>query len=212
VRFATEQFWFRPGAQLKFLATAAVGSVVIFLLAQEWRQGRETLWLARAEHTGLFSPERIGMLERAFAAEPKNFQTAYDIGECYRTESWEGGKNYRDLARKAMDWYARAMPLDPHDGYNYMRTAMCLDWIGEHAASEKYYSEAELHDPNGLYFVANLGWHYVQVGDYAAARQCFIRSLDLGGANATARNYLYYICEPKLVEQSSGRPILPMLN
>ena len=209
VRFATEQYWFRPVVPVKVGISVAFGAAVVFFFAQEWRQGRETWWLAQAEKAEPFTQERAARLQRAFAAEPKNFQTAYDLGECYRTESFEGGKNFRPLAQSAMDWYARAMPLNPHDGYNFMRTGMCLDWLGDHAASEKFYSEAELRDPNGLYFVANLGWHYVQTGDYPAARQCYIRSLNLGGSNATARNYLYYICEPKLVERASGRPILP---
>ncbi len=209
LRFATEQYWFRPGRLVKATVSLVFGVSVIFFLAQEWRQGRETYWLARAEQTEHFSPERAAMLQKAFAAEPKNFQTAYEIGECFRTEGLEGGKNYRQLTQQAKDWYARAMPLNPHDGYNYLRVGMCLDWLGDHLGAEKFYSEAELHDPNGLYLVANMGWHYIQIGDYAAARQCFIRSLHLGGSNATARNYLYYVCEPKLVEKASGRPVLP---
>ena len=57
---------------------------------------------------------------------------------------------------------------------------------------------------------ANLGWHYVQTGDYAAARQWFERSLKLGGDNHTALNYLQ-ICWSKLMEKASGRPLLPSL-
>ena len=209
LRFATEQYWFRPAVPVKAIFSVVFGAAVIFFLAQGWRQGREAWWLARAGEAEPFSQERITRLQRAFAAEPKNFQTAYDIGECFRTQSFEGGKNFRTLAHLAMDWYARAMPLNPYDGYNFMRTGMCLDWIGEHTASEKFYSEAELRDPNGLYLVANLGWHYVQIGDYPAARQCYARSLHLGNNNASAHNYLYYICTPKLIERASGRPMLP---
>ena len=55
--------------------------------------------------------------------------------------------------------------------------------------------------------VANIGWHFAQTGDYAAARQWFLRSLQLGGNNDIARNYLR-ISESKSVEQASGRPIL----
>ncbi|HSY20425.1 MAG TPA: O-antigen ligase family protein [Candidatus Acidoferrales bacterium] len=208
LRFATEQYWVRAGVPLKAGLAGVLVAVVALFAVQEWRQSREVYWQARAEREGNFSPERATALEKAFNAEPKNFQTAYDIGECYRTEGLEGGRNYQQLTQKAKDWYVRAMPLNPHDGYNYLRTGMCLDWLGEHAASEKYYSEAELRDPNGYYLVANLGWHYVQIGDYAAARQLFIRSLSLFGNNPTAKNYLY-ICEPKLIEKASGRPVLP---
>jgi len=207
LRFATEQYWVRAGVPLKAGLAGVLVVVAALFAVQEWRQSREVYWQARAEREGNFSPERAAALEKAFDAEPRNFKTAYDIGECYRTEGLEGGRGYQQLTQKAKDWYTRAIPLNPHDGYNYLRTGMCLDWLGEHAASEKYYSEAESRDPNGYYLVANLGWHYVQIGDYAAARQLFIRSLGLFGNNPTAMNYLY-ICEPKLVEKASGRPVL----
>ncbi|HEV2695936.1 MAG TPA: O-antigen ligase family protein [Verrucomicrobiae bacterium] len=209
VRFATEQYWVRAGVPLKTGLAGVLVAVVLVFGVQEWRQGRAVYWQGLAEREGNFSPERAALLEKAFAAEPKNSQVAYDIGECYRTEGLEGGKDYQQLTQKAKDWYARAMPLNPLDGYNYLRTGMCLDWLGEHAASEKYYSEAELRDPNSYYFASELGWHYVQIGDYAAARQCFQRSMSFYGDNPTARNYLE-ICEPKLIEKASGRPVLPM--
>ena len=56
----------------------------------------------------VFSPDATAALEKAFAAEPKNFATAYDIGECYRTQSFDGGQDYETLAKTAMEWYARA--------------------------------------------------------------------------------------------------------
>ena len=212
VRFATERYWFRAGLPAKLGLSAALAVTVVFFSFQERRLSGEAYWLAKAEQQGNFSAERAAALERAFAAEPKNAQTAYDIGECYRTESFDGGDNFRDLAAQAMDWYARGIRLDPHDGYNYLRMMMCLDWVGRHAEAEKYFSEAETRDPNGYYLVAVLGWHYVQTGDYAAAREYFQRSEMLGGEFAsldhTALNYLG-ICEAKLEEKASGEPQLP---
>jgi hypothetical protein len=208
LRFATEQYWIRAGLPLKAVLTGGLGALVIIFVVQDWRQSREAYWVARADREGNFSPERAAALKKAFAAEPKNADTAYDIGECYRTEGLEGGKNYLEQTREAEDWYARAMPLNPHDGYNYLRMGMCRDWLGDYGGAEKFYSEAELRDPNGYYLVANVGWHYVQIRDYAAARQYFIRSLMLFGDNPTAKNYLY-ICEQKLIEKASGKPLLP---
>ena len=208
LRLATERHWFHAGKFVKVVLTFVAGSVALFFIVQEWHLSQETYWLARADQEGNFSPERAAALQKAFVAEPKNYQTAYDIGECYRTQGLEGGRNYLELTRQAEDWYARAMLLNPHDGYSFLRTGMCLDWRGDPVSAERFFSEAELCDPNGYYLVANLGWHYVQTRNYAAARQCFVRSLNLYGDNPTARNYLY-ICEPKLIEKASGRPILP---
>ena len=111
-----------------------------------------------------------------------NFETAYNIGEAYRVESFDGGQNYEDLAKTAMQWYARGMKLDPHDGYNYLRYGMCLDWLDKHDEAGPYFNRADALDPNGYYTEANIGWHYVQTGDYAAARPWLERSLRLARA------------------------------
>ena len=86
---------------------------------------------------------------------------------------------------------------------------MCLDWLGRHAEAEKFFQAAEARDPNGNYLVANVGWHYVETGDYAAARQWFKRAIKLGNhQNVIAQNYLT-ICEDRLLDQASGKLILP---
>jgi O-antigen ligase len=208
LRFATAQHWFRAGAPMKLGLTGAILLVTMAFAADEWRRGGETLWRSRAERREAFSPEKVALLEKAFAHEPENFQTAFNIGECFRRQSFEGGDDFATLAQQGIDWYARAIRLNPHDGYSFLGTGMCMDWIGLHAASEPFYSNAEARDPNGYYMVANIGWHYIQINDYAAARQYFIRSSYLFGGNDFARNYLN-ICEAKLIEKASGKPALP---
>jgi Flp pilus assembly protein TadD len=86
---------------------------------------------------------------------------------------------------------------------------MCLDWLGKHAEAQPFFAAAEANDPNGNFVVANIGLHYVQIGDYPAARQWFLRAYKLAGArNDIAKNYLFDICQPKLEDRASGR--LPM--
>jgi O-antigen ligase len=206
LRFATAQNWFRASVPAKLGLTAAIGIVIVSFTVDEWRRGGETLWRSRAERQEAFSPEKVALLEKAFVREPKNFQTAFNIGECFRRQSLVGGED--DLAQQGIDWYARAIRLNPHDGYSLLGTGMCLDWIGKHTASEPFYSKAEALDPNGYYMVANIGWHYAQIRDFAAARQYFIRASFLFGGDDFARNYLN-ICEAKLIEKASGKPALP---
>jgi len=206
LRFATERHWLRARLTWRLALTGALGVVVIYCGAQAWRRGGETFCLARAENLPNFSPERAAALQKALACEPENFQTAYDIGECFRTESLDGGANYAGLAQEALNYYAQGIRLDPHDAYSQLRSGMCLDWLGRHAEAEKFYSAAELRDPNGNYVVANIGWHFVQTGDYAAARQWFLRACKLANwTNEMAKNYLSQVCEPKLMEEASGR-------
>jgi tetratricopeptide (TPR) repeat protein len=209
LRYATEKFWFTFRLPVKILLTFALASGIFYLGTQEIRHTRETFWLNRAEQTPFFSPERAADLEKAFAAEPQNFTTAYDIGECYRTESFDGGQNYEDLAKTAKGWYARAWKLNPYHSSSYLRYGMCLDWLDQHDEAAPYFSRADALDPNNYFIAANIGWHYVQIGDYAAVRSWMRRSLLLhGGDNPIATTYLD-LAEQKLNDRASGQNNLP---
>jgi O-antigen ligase len=209
LRFATEKFWVGLRLPLKILATLPLAAGILYLGAQEFRHGRETLWLARAENLPYFSPARLAALEKAFAADPQNFQTAYDIGECYRLQSFDGADNYESLAHTAMNWYSRGMKLNPHSGYPCMGYGMCLDWLDRHDEAETYFNRADALDPNNYFIAANTGWHYAQAGDYAAARPWLRRSLWLQWSdNQIAHNYLDLV-EQKMRDQASGKNILP---
>ena len=61
-----------------------------------------------AQSPSLLVLERAALLEKAFAAEPENFETAYNIGEAYRRQSSDGDPDYAAQAETAMRWYARA--------------------------------------------------------------------------------------------------------
>jgi O-antigen ligase len=209
LRFATERHWLGVRLPVKMLATLALISGVAYLICQGWRREREAAWLAQAEPLPNFSPARAEAWKKAFDVEPMNFETAYNIGEAYRVQSFDGGQNYEALAKTAMQWYARGIKLDPHDGYNYLRYGMCLDWLERHDEAGPYFNRADALDPNGYYTAANIGWHYVQAGNYAAARPWLERSLRLEShGNGIARSYLD-IAERKLVENASGQGILP---
>jgi O-antigen ligase len=210
LRFATERYWLIARLPVKILLTVTLAGGVVYLSVQEWRRGHEAFWLAQAgRFPDFFSPQHTAALEKAFDAEPKNFETAYGIGEAYRVESFNGGDHYADLAETAMQWYVRARHLDRYDAYSYLHYGICLDWLDRHDQAGKYFSQAEALDPNGYYTIAIVGWHYVQIGDYAAAKPWFERSLRLGGRdNNIARSYLDLV-EQKLVDRASGKGIFP---
>jgi O-antigen ligase len=209
LRFATEKFWFPIKLPLKIFTTLALAGGILYLGTQELRRGRETFWLARAERLAFFSPQQAAALEKAFAAEPQNFETSYAIGECYRTRSFQGGDDFEPLAKTAMEWFTRGMKLNPFDASNYLRYGMCLDWLDRHAEADSYFNHADALDPNSYFVAANTGWHYVQAGDYAAARPWLERSLKLQqDANPIAQTYLDLV-EQKLRDNAAGRSNFP---
>ena len=209
LRFATKRYWVRTRLPFQCALTVLLVGFEAFLVMQAWRRGGDELWTKRAEVLTLYSPEQAATLQKALAYEPKDFRAAYNVGECYRAQSLDGGDNYADLAKKALDYYKLGMRLNPDSELCPLRSGMCLDWLGHHRDAEPYYAAAELRDPNGNFVVANIGWHYVQIGDYAAARQWFMRANELAsGKNQMALNYLIQICQPRLVQKASGQ--LPM--
>ena len=208
LRFATERYWLSARLPVRMLATVALACGIAYLGWQGWRRGNEYVQLRRAQSPSLLVLERAALLEKAFADEPGNFETAYDIGEAYRLQSFEGGRDYRAQAETAMLWYARALQLDPFDGYNELRTGMCLDWLDRHAEAGPHYRSAERLDPNGYFTAANIGWHFVQTADYPAAREWLERSLRLeSDQNTISRSYLDLV-EQRLTENASGKSLL----
>ena len=209
LRFTTERYWWNVRPPMKLVMTGALVAGLVYLGGQEIRRAQETFWLARAGRLPLFSTGRTAALEKAFAAEPQNSETAHAIGECYRLQSFDGAKNYESLAKMAMDWYSRGMRLDRYDGYNYLGYGMCLDWLERHDEAGSYFNRADALDPNNYFIAANTGWHYVQAGDYAAARPWLQRSLKLQWHdNQIARSYLDLV-EQKLGDNAAGKNSLP---
>jgi O-antigen ligase len=191
LRFATEQYWFTARLWAKLLASAVLAAGLVYLGYQEIHRARELVWLRRAEQKSNSAPEQAAALENAFAIEPKNFETVYAIGQVYQSQSWAGAGEYREQAEQAMRWFERGWKLNPFDPYNYLHYGMCLDWTGRRTESWPYYEKAVERDPNGYYMTAFVGWHYVQTGDYAAARTWFERSRRLEWSeNTIADTYL----------------------
>jgi O-antigen ligase len=198
LRFATEQYWVTVGAWRQALASAVMLAGVVYLGNQGWHHAREYVWLKRAAGAPAFSKAQAACLQSAFAADPMNADTACDIGEAFRMQSSEGGENYQQLAEQAMEWFSRSIKLNPWGGYSQMSPwvgkGWCLDWLGRFDKSAPYFQRAEELDPNSYVIVALVGLHYVQLGDFAASRPWFERSLRLEGhANAVARNYLQIV-------------------
>ena len=75
-----------------------------------------------------------------------------------------------------------------------MRYGWCLDWLDRSAESGSYFDRALELDPNGYFTLANIGLHYLQLENFAAAKPWFERSLRLQWLdNPIAANYLQII-------------------
>lgn len=208
-RSATERYRIEARVPVKIFVVVMLAGGIAYFSIQGCKRARESVWLVRGQNPDLPLLERASLLEKAFNVEPKNFQNAYDIGELYRIQSFLGGNDYQSLALTAMDWFERGMKLNRFDGLNYLNYGRCLDWLDRHDEAEAFYSKAEALDPNSYFTVAIIGLHYIQVGDYAAARVWLERSLRLEpDVNPIGRSY-WEIVQNELEENASGRSALP---
>ena len=201
LRFATESYWFTMRPWTKGVATAALIGAALYLSPQATRHAKENFWLARFNND--FSPAQIDILQKAFAAEPKNFETAYTIGEAYRLASRDD-ENYKQLVTKAMEWFERGMKLNPWDGYNFLKYGWCLDWVQRQSESQPYFAKAEELDPNGSTTMAFIGLHYVELTDFSAAKPWFERSLRLETQNNMISSNWLSIVNRKLLENATN--------
>lgn len=204
-RFATERWWVNARLPLVSTVSILLIAAIGYLTHTGFKRAKSYVWQNRAQAEGMFSAKQSAVLERAFAAEPTDSAIAYKIGECYRMRSWEGGSNYVELAEQAITWYSLGEKLNPHDNYIFLRHGMCLDWLGRNQEAWPKYNRAEELDPNGYYNVAHIGWHFVQVQNYAAARPWFERSVRIEPdpkKNPIANNYLA-LCNRRLLEAAT---------
>ena len=204
-RFATERYWVSLGWPLRLVTTAVLALTLGGLGIQAWRKTQECIALNQADRTTDFSTEQLSALQRAFTAEPKNFETAYKIGECLRLRGWEGGEGSQSRLAEAMQWFKQAMELNPYDPYSFTRHGMCLHWLGKHEEAAFYLKRAYELDHNNYYIVAHVGWHYAQLKDWVSAKKWLERSLLLqGNKNTIATSYLE-IVNRKLAEATSAQ-------
>ena len=102
-----------------------------------------------------------------------------------------------------MEWYKRVTDLDPYYGYGWLGYALCLDFIGQHAESWPYYEKAIADDPNGYFTAGWVGWHYMQTGDFPAARTWFERSVRLEWENNDFANNIA-ILNQRMIESATN--------
>jgi Flp pilus assembly protein TadD len=140
--------------------------------------------------------ERIQNLERAFAADPCSFQTAYWIGESYRTLSFEGAAHYKNQAEQAIQWFDRSAHLNRFDPYPHMRKGMCLDWLKRYTEGQEEIQKALALDPEHHIVLAIAGWHYYQVENDETALLLLLASHDRNyWNNPVMRAYLVLVSD-----------------
>ena len=201
LRFASDRWWFTPRLWTRLLATLLLGTGLVYLGMQTWRLAREQWWLGQAERQAVTSPQREPLLKAAFAIEPMNFNTAYDVGQTLRFRSFAGPDDWQVLAEEAVTWYQRSARLNPLDPYPPARQGMCLDWLKRTNEALVCFRQALALDPNEPYMRAAMGWHYFQVGDYEQARVWLRKSREIDWKNNPLADVYLELTEQKLKPQ-----------
>lgn len=197
-RYYTDKCWIELntyGKVFAIVSIAYIGANIAYFSLQKYDEEK----LIQAAKSAYTEADALSYFQKAFEIEPWNPETAYLAGEMLRLKVWESGEENKELIIKAMEWYKRAMDLNPLDPYPYLRYGMCLHWIKKHHAAKTFFERAIQLDPNSYYMLAHLGWHYFQLEDYKNAKEMFTRSIKLNWwDNPIAAFYLRIIEERKL--------------
>jgi O-antigen ligase len=183
LRFATERYWFTARWPAALGATLALVAVLCGIVPPAKMRTKEVVLLQRAERLRDGAPEKIALLKRAFALQPKNFHTAFAIGEQLRALAWAGGDDNQERAREALEWFQRNVALNKWDVNALMRVGMCLDWLGRYEEAGPYFTKALEMDPNHFSTRGMMGWHELQKENYKEAYEWIIKSRQVNWMN-----------------------------
>jgi tetratricopeptide (TPR) repeat protein len=188
-RFATERFWFRPGVAGRLIGSVICAALAGWLGLNAAKTAREQRFVLRAEKTHDNEMYRA-LFEQAFAIDPKNPSTAYEIGVSLRTQSWTGVGDYQKEAEEAIEWFKKSAALDPYTPHPLIGIGMCLDWLDRKHEAWPYFRHALLLDPNNYWVMATYGWHLVQFEAWdAAIKKLFLSLCVKPNNNPIARTY-----------------------
>jgi len=203
LRFATDRFWVSQRLKGRLLATLILLPAIAYLASQAAHCAGEQWWLHQAQkHATDPALQRVA-LTKAFACEPRNFETAYTLAESLRQESWLGTKGWDKLAEAALPWYETAFALNPYDPFAYARYGMCLDWLKRTAEAGPWFERALKIDPHNYFIRAEMGWHYLQLGDYDKAKEWFVLSTKVNWMNNPVADSYLKIIEERLEERKA---------
>lgn len=181
---------------------AALGLVAAVTLGQAAaRRGLEHQLLRRADDPRTGRAEQLELLRQAHALEPMNPETNFAIGEVLRVTAWEMPAGQQGGVADAMPWFERAWRLNPYDGYSHLRYGMCLDLLGERERATRHFLRALELDPVGAFTLSHVGWHYMQLEDWATARKYLRRAAEMPSTDYTIPNTYLPVVEERLAEE-----------
>jgi tetratricopeptide (TPR) repeat protein len=89
---------------------------------------------------------------------------------------------------------------------------MCLDWIGRHDEATTNYDEAVKLDPEGRITSFYRGWHAMQRGNDAEAREWFLKSTQQGWPPYREAETYLWILERRKADRAPSPPPAPSTN
>lgn len=180
MRFATDAWWVPSHWAPRVAVTGLIAALLAGLGWDLSRRGRETIHLARAVALPGGSDEALRELRAAWAVEPRNPQTAYDLGETLRLRATLVTTGAEGWAEEAVTWFRRAVELNPYNRSNHLGLGRALALLDRHDEAAAAFQQALKVDPNGRVTSFYLGWHALSTGDHAAAWEWFQKSLRQG--------------------------------
>ena len=169
-RYSGEQHWWRCGLPARVALTLALLAAIAWFGATGWQRWREDSLLGRALQPRPGDNSFV-LLEQAHAVDPHNYETTYKLGEISRRVGLEDRNEAQVTA--ALAWFDRSLAANPHYVFSVIGRGMSLDWLGRSDEAGRDFEYAARLDPEGHYTLAHRGWHQLQLGNDARAKELF---------------------------------------
>jgi len=192
LRFSTERFWFRPRLPGRLVLAAGTAAVLVWVLPQALRFGREGMALNRVRQMRLMDASLAGALRRAATEGPDNDRTAFELGEVHRRLSLQGEEAWKDEAGLALVSLHRAVQLNPHNARAHLAIGQVQNWLNQPDEAAAAFAEAMRRGPNDVTIHNAVAWYLLQQGRADEARQMAKQSIEWQWwANPLAQDILF---------------------
>jgi len=125
--------------------------------------------------------DAIAAYTKAMDLAPKSHIPLNGIGEVYRD-------NKKDM-NEAMNWYKKALAINPDERKANFAMGFCLNNLTNHAEAISYLQKAVRQEPTYTAAYVELGYSQYKTGDSTAALESFNKALSLNPKNENARYF-----------------------
>ena len=172
---------------------------LILLLGWAWMRTYPSAWFRHSANGYLARLQWSNAehrLSSAWTCDPRSFETATAFGDLYAARATWNPEQRPALSARAIEWYGRALVINPYVHDNLIKMARLGDAIDQPDQARERYQQALQTDPLNASYHVEYGLFLQRRGDLTNALARFRRAWSLGGPDDRASLLLRDLGDP----------------